>query len=51
MGVMFVRPFVIVLVVDSLIATDVKHIAEVSSVFEEEGFQMLTGMEMFVIFY
>ena len=51
LGVMLARPFVIVFVVDNLIATYVKHIAEVTSVFEEEGFQILTGMEMFVIFY
>ena len=50
LGVMLARPFVIVCVVDNLIATYVKHIAEVTSVFEEEGSQILTGMEMFVIF-
>ena len=44
LGVMLARPFVIVFVVDNLIATYVKHIAEVTSVFEEEGFQILTGM-------
>ena len=51
LGVMLARPFVIVCVVDNLIATYVKHIAEVTSVFEEEGSQILTGMEMFVIFF
>ena len=42
--VMLIRPFVIIFVVDNLIATYVKYIAEVTSVFEEEGFQILTGM-------
>ena len=36
---------------DSLIVTYVRPISEASSVFEEEEFLMLTGMEMFVIFY
>ena len=52
LGAMFIRSFVIFFVVDNLtVVTYMRPISEVSSVFEEEGFLMLTGMEMFVTFY
>ena len=50
-GAVFIRSFVIIFVVGSFIVIYVRPISEASSVFEEEGFLMLTGMEMFVIFY
>ena len=52
-----VRPFAIVFAVDSLIVTDVRPIpvVVVSTVFEDEGFQMgeykRAGTDIFVVFH
>ena len=54
---MTVRPFAIVCAVDSLIVTDVRPIpvVVVSTVFEDEGFQMgeykRAGTDIFVVFH
>ena len=54
---MTVRPFAIVFAVDSLIVTDVRPIpvVVVSTVFEDEGFQMgeykRAGTDIFVVFH